>query len=239
MRKLVFQFLWLSLSFLLCLASCDSGDIYPENSETVDGISVDATFRFLHMEAYPKSYDILFGTFNDESDFPIVSKNITKPDDGQMVIISISNIPEGSTSIRLSLSKSGRKTFYTLYEMKLNSKPTEDIVIPEQTINLLQYGRIQEQVFSQCIACHGGSDRVGANLYLTPDKSYSNLVNIQSVKSNKNRVEPSNVSGSFLVDVLIDEQPNLSYQHYMSISSLKDDDITLLKEWIRNDALDN
>jgi mono/diheme cytochrome c family protein len=224
--------LWCSVSLF---TACDSGDILPRDaSENTEGVSVSATFRFQHTEAYPVSYDLLFGIFNDASDVPLVSKTLVKPVDRQSATVSISGIPEGAASIRLSLSKSGRKTFYTLYEMPLSGIPAEDITIAEQTVDLLQYGRVQEQVFSQCIACHGGADHAGANLYLTAGRSYGDLVNAPSVKSAKKRVAPANIGGSFLIDVLTDEQVALSYPHSTGISSLKEDDIALLKEWIRN-----
>ncbi|MDR2037280.1 MAG: hypothetical protein LBQ60_05095 [Bacteroidales bacterium] len=218
---------------ILC-ASCDSGDIYPD--EVVHtGISVTATFDLEHLEVFPTSYEILFGTFNDESDIPIVSTTVTKPDEGTVVNVTLSSIPEGSTSMRLSIAKSGRKTFYTLYEMKLDVVPTESMVIPQQTVDLLQYGRIQQQVFDQCITCHGGTESAAAGLRLTEDKSYEDLVDVDSERSVKKRVSPYSIGNSFLIDVLTKDL-NLSYQHNTSISSLKDDDVVLLEEWIRSGA---
>jgi hypothetical protein len=222
----------------LLATACDSGDIYPVDPETVAGIPVEAAFRFTHTEAWPESYEILLGIFDDESDIPIVSKNISQPAEGAKVSVSLSGIPEGAKSVRLCLAKSGRKTFYTLYEKKLDDVPSNAVVISEQTINLLQYGRIQEQVFSQCIQCHGGANWAGAGLYLTPGRSYDALVDMPSEKSPKKRVFPENVSGSFLIDVLTGEPSGFSYQHSTSISILKSDDITLLKEWIKSGAPD-
>ena len=239
MKQKYFFFLRLFVGFLLfsvSFTSCDSGDIYPVDPDTIDGTSISASFRFLHTETYPVSYEVLFGAFGD-SEVPIVSKTVPKPSNDGAIIVSLSNIPEGSTTIRLSLSKSGRNAFYTLYEMKLDGLPAEDIVVSEQTINLLQYGRLQQQVFTQCVACHGGSDYAAAGLNLTADLSFDNIVDVPSEEepSSKKRVEPNNVAGSFLIDVL-KGQAGLTYNHSTGISSLKDDDIVLLEEWIRNGA---
>ena len=226
-------FLWFSAAF----TSCDSGDIYPVDPETIDGTSVEATFRFLDIETFPDkdSYEILFGTFGD-SDVPLVSKNISKPA-GETVTVSLSNIPEGSLSIRLSLAKAGRQAFYTFYEMKLNGIPEDDLVIQEQYVNMISYERIQRQVFNQCIACHGASEgNPAANLNLMPEYSYDNLINVQSEKNTeKKRVLPDNESKSYLTDVL-QEEAGLRYDHSTSISSLKTNDIVLLKEWIQAGA---
>ena len=228
------QFLVWSLWFFF--SSCDSGDIYPVDSESIDGVSVSASFGFLHTETYPVSDEVLFGAFGD-SEVPIVSKTVSKPANDEVIMVSLSNIPENTISIRLSLAKSGRNAFYTFYEKKMDGFLTDDVVIPEQTINLLKYERIQQQVFTQCIACHGGSDYAAAGLYLTADRSFDNLVNVPAdvENSSKRRVEPNNVAGSFLIDVL-QEQAGLTYNHSNGISSLKDDDIVLLEEWIRNGA---
>ena len=231
--------LWLSgmpLWFSVLFMSCDSGDIYPVDPETIVGISVEASFSFLNSETFPDkdSYDMIFGTFGS-SNVPIVSKNISKPADGETVKVSLSDIPEGSSSIRLCLAKPGRQTFYTLYEMPLNAIPEDDLVIPEQTIDLIRYERVQQQVFNQCIVCHGGSGGVGADLYFTPGESYGNLVGIPAQKSAKNRVTPANVAGSFIIDVLKD-RAGLRYDHSTGISGLKANDIVLLEEWIRTDA---
>ena len=226
--------------FVICLffgvAACDSGNIYPVDPETIKGFTIDASFRLLNMETFPDkdSYDILFGTFGD-SDVPLVSKNISKPA-GETVTVSLSSVPEGSCSIRLSLARPGRQTFYTFYEMPLNGMPDIDMVIPEQVVDLISYDRVQQQVFNQCIVCHGAADGApAANLSLMPDDSYENLVNVRSTMNFKNRVVPDSAEQSFLMDVL-QEQAGLKYNHSTSISSLKANDIVLLKEWIQTGA---
>jgi hypothetical protein len=221
-----------------CLAywSCDSGDIYPDENTGGNGFSLTADFRFADIATFPSDYDILFGTFSGESDIPLVSKTISKPSGNETVSVLLSNIPDNSEFIRLTLAKPGRKTVYVFFEQQINGDINENVVIPEQNIRLIQYGRIQEQVFSQCIACHGGSSEAGGALNLTAERSYNSLVDKPSSKQPaKKRVEPGNVPGSFLIDVLT-EDTGLNYAHNTGISSLKEDDIILLKEWIKNGA---
>lgn len=220
---------WICL--VVFLVSCDSGDIYPTDASEDEGVSIDAAFDFQGIATFPVNYDILFGVYDKESEVPLISKNISKPSGTGPVNVSLSRIPDNAAFIRLCLAQAGRKTVYVFYEMKLDAVPGDDIVIPEQTIALNSFKRIQQQVFRQCIACHGGSGHAAAGLFLTAGQSYSQLVDVPSVESPKKRVDPSNVPGSFLIDVLTKDL-DLSYSHNTSISSLKDDDVVLLEEWI-------
>ncbi len=222
----------------LLLSSCDSGDIYPKE-EKPTGISVNANFRFQHVGAFPiTDYEIYMGAFDDESSVPLTSKIIAKPKENANVNITLDNIPNNTAFIRLCLAQSDKKIIHVFYETPAILTSTNKITIQEQQINLLEYNRIQQQVFKQCIACHGGSSKAAANLYLIPDSSYGNLVDRHATKSAKKRVEAFSVEGSFLVDVLTKskDEVGLSYPHSTGLSSLKKEDVTLVEEWIKDGA---
>jgi hypothetical protein len=223
------------LLILFCFYACDSGDIYPEEPSIGEGRSVQATFTFTHVDSFPQGYKIALAAFQDEIEYPLVSKFISMPTVNTTINLKLINIPNHATSVRLCLLQNDNRRLYSFYTINLPSNTT-DIIITETNINLLQYNRIQEQVFRQCVACHGGSDHAGANLYLTPELSYSNLYTAPSQNSPKKRVLPFNVQESFLIEVLTEQGGLLHFNHNTGISSLKNDDIVLLEEWIKNGA---
>ncbi len=224
-------------TFALLFVACDSGDIYPEENQNFANIEVDATFSFSNLNAFPEQdYQILFGCFEENTAKPITSKTIQKAkNENEPVFVSMEKIPINTKYIRLVLSniKTGT-TVFTFFEKELENIPAEKITIKDQNINLLQYKRIQQQVFSQCIQCHGGSERAAAGLYLTEGKSYDHLYQIRSKTSTKLRVEPFSVANSYIMDVL--KEKTLVAPHTSIFTTISPDDITLIEEWIKTGA---
>ncbi len=223
--------LWFSVFFI----SCDSGDIYPDEFKSENGVVVKASFTFEELGTFPSSYQVLFGAFSDGKVEPIVSKTIVKPKQGEEVTITLSNLPDDATSLKLCLTTLGKQPVYTFYKMDIPEGAGDSVVIPTQEIHLMQFDRIQQQVFTpSCVACHGGSGAAG--LSLSEGVSYANLVNKLAIRSteSKNRVTPSDVDNSFLINIL--EHGNLLKTYHTSIPSKYSDDLTLLKEWIHNGA---
>jgi hypothetical protein len=217
----------------LLLCSCDSGDIYPEKYERNDGITVSATFVFDNLDAFPNDYPLIFGAFSDKQSAPVASISVVKPKNRQQVEVSMDNLGAEVTSIMLYLANLGRQPVFTFFETDINATGG-NVVIPESRINLVSYERIQNLVFEQynCVSCHQGNTGAG-NLLLTADKSYNALVNkISSVNPAKNRVTPSGVDNSFLLDVVTDENLNITQPHTGFIT--RNDDVVLLREWIKN-----
>jgi hypothetical protein len=223
--------LW--LCGLTCLFSCDSGDIYPEEYENDEGITASATFIFDSPDAFPNDYPLIFGVFNDSQSIPLASVRIIKPKDNEPVNVSIDNLSSEAKSIKLCLTNLGREPVFVLFETDIDVAE-DNIVIPESRINLTSYERIQNLVFEQytCVSCHQGNTGAG-NLLLTADKSYNALINkTSSVNPAKSRVTPSDLDNSFLLDVLTDENLVLTQPHTGFVT--RNDDINLLKEWIKN-----
>lgn len=221
------------------IISCDSGDIYPKE-KTGSGTSMDVTanFQFINPNAFPESYKIIFGSFNENSIYPISSKLIAKSSSNGILSVTLSNIPENATYLALYLvQEHGNSQIYPFYTYPIEKSLDKDIELPLQEIDLATFGRVQKQVFTQCIQCHGGSGFAAANLYLTDNKSYSCLVNAVSIhNSEKKLVSPNNPLNSFLIDILKGEA--LENQH-SSLSSLKNDDIVLTEQWIKAGADNN
>ena len=139
------------------------------------------------------------------------------------------NVPFEAKNIAVSIMNN-RKWVCNLNEQQLSGSET-NISLSDMNVNLVQYNRIQEQVFNQCTACHGGA----GGLYLTEDKSYDALINkASSTHPDKMLVEPGLPNSSFIITVLTDAQATKT--NHTTLSSLKNDDITLLKEWIKAGA---
>ena len=223
------------LSIAICLVSCDSGDIYPDEYQHEKGIVASASFSLLGLETFPTSYQIVFGAFSDDKEEPIVSKTLVKPKPGQEVIINLSNLPENAVSLKLCLTTLGKQPLYTFYSIDIPDNVVDSIIIPKQEIQLIRFERIQQQIFTPaCVACHGVHGAAG--LDLQESASYINLVNVAATQSNDNkmRVKPSDINNSFLIIVLGND--DLMSIGHTSILSKYNDDITLLKEWIKAGA---
>lgn len=223
----------------LSVISCDSGDIYPDEYIHDEGITVEASYIFQNLGAFPNNYPLIFGFFNDEQTTPLASVRIMKPRNDDPVVVSLDNLPDEAKYIRLCLTDMGRQPVYIFYEQKIDGVQTENMVLPEYEVNLLKYSRIQELVFEQytCVACHQGN-KGAANLLLTEGKSFSALVNQpSSILPSKNRVTPDDLTNSFLMDVLQTENAGLTQPHTGFIT--RPDDITLLEEWIKSGAKRN
>ncbi|MDR1169958.1 MAG: hypothetical protein LBK97_03895 [Prevotellaceae bacterium] len=218
---------------LILLFSCDSGDIYPEEYEHNEGITVYATFAFDNLNAFPDDYPLIFGAFSDKQSTPLASVRIMKPKNHEPVKVSVNNLKPDATSIMLCLTDPGRQPVFSFFEMDINVAG-DSIIIPESEISLISYERIQNLVFEQynCVSCHQGNTGAG-NLLLTADKSYNELVNKVSYKNPvKNRVTPSDIGNSFVLDVLEDRNLDIAQPHTGFVT--RNDDIVLLKEWIKN-----
>lgn len=232
--KLLFIIL-ISGSFI----ACDSGDIYPAKETGDSGVSVTATFILEGVDAFPVHYNLLLGAYDDSGRYPLASKLISKPVGTDTVRVSLANLPDDTGSIRLSLVQvAGNKTVCTFYQYEMETIPDESFTVPEQKINLLSYQRVQKQIFSQCIQCHGGSGVAAAELNLTEDRSHAELVGITALNNPaKKRVDPGSILNSFIVDVLT-ESDVVAFNH-SDLSTLKPDDVTLLKTWITAGAAKN
>ncbi|MDR2475318.1 MAG: hypothetical protein LBD45_05625 [Bacteroidales bacterium] len=214
------------------LPACDSGDIYPEekNVEVLD-VSVNAAFKLQNISVFPERYTLLFATFIGASPYPTSFYEIAKPEN-EDIFVSLSRIPKGTASLKLCLAdKVENKLIHAFYTYLLDETPVSSIVIPSVTVDLADFGRVQAQVFSQCIQCHGGGSSVAAGLNLTESLAYSNLLNVEStLVDGKKRVFPGSSQQSFIMEVL-ENQLAVRYDH-TKISTLRADDISLLKTWI-------
>ena len=221
------KYSFIIIAGLLAFSACDSGDIYPKEEE-YSGRNVNVTLHFFGVNAWPEEYELKLTSFGDNEDTPLTTLLLEKNDEGSGTYL-MHNVPFEAKNIAVSIMNN-RKWVCNLNEQQLSGSET-NISLSDMNVNLVQYNRIQEQVFNQCTACHGGA----GGLYLTEDKSYDALVNkASSTHPDKMLVEPGLPNSSFIITVLIDAQATKT--NHTTLSSLKNDDITLLKEWIKAGA---
>ncbi len=218
------------LSAAIGLASCDSGDIYPEPPKE-SGRKVEASFAFTGLDAYPASeyYQLVFAAFGPDGQYPLAFSAVPKPAGGTAAV-TLPNVPGGTEIVSLSLLDKSKKLIYHFYTYPMAGMDGQSLTLPQQTIALNCYGRVQHQVFSiKCIACHGGADIMARGLNLTEGHSYAALVNVNSKKNPSMKLAlPGSPSNSFIVKALT-ESGALSTDH---AEIAKEDDVNLLRSWI-------
>lgn len=218
------------IAMLLSSTACDSGDIRPKEVTDEQGCTLEAHFRLTNTEAFPIDYNFVFGVFAAESNTPLVSVNILRPNDGQVVTVRLENMPEEAATAKLCLLNSGRQSIYSFFEQTVDISSGNDILIPETIIDILPYDRIQKLIFQQynCVSCHQGTSGA-AELLLTEGVSYHQLANVPSTRSDKARVTPGNPEESFLLDVLT-QTNSVKYPHTGLVT--RSEDLTMLRIWI-------
>ena len=213
------------------LPACDSGDIYPEDIEKNDK-TVTGEFTVTGLRALPVKNQFVLAVYHEGNEVPVITQAIVPPEAGKPFEVTLLYVPDDATKVTVSILG---KTWRTIYDYYSGDVPEgKAVTIPAQAIDLLKYARIQQQVFSQCVQCHGGSNFAAAGLFLTEEKSYAALVGRPAVHSGKSLVEPGVASSSALIDVL-EGTLDVGTDH-TTISSLKEEDIDLLKAWIDEGA---
>ena len=228
MRSIFLTIVLLSAGWLF---SCDDGKIYPKE-EVVSGRQVDASFVFEHPETFPESeyYQVVFAAFEKGGIYPLSFKKLSKPAAGENVSLTLSNIPDNADFVSISLLDKGKKLICHLYDHSIAGVGEETVTIPQQSVSLMSFGRVQSQLFTvKCIACHGGSSITAVGLNLTEGHSYDALVGVESVCAGPMKcIEAGSTSQSFIMKVLTDREV-LGTDHTEFVN---EDDIQLLRSWI-------
>lgn len=226
------------------LASCDDGRIYPETVTLSEGKTVILEGVLNGLENWPGTYRISIAGFEHADDeYASVSKVITVSDmvDGK-VNIELSGIKDEISIVRLCVLDRLRKHIVSFKEIDV-SKATETVRMDVGTVDISMFNAIQLSYFNTtCANCHGASNRVAADLYLTEGRSYGSLVDIDSKKvEGKKLVESNNASGSVLHMVLHQESVEGIGMNHRDLVSEKNEMtiLPLIDSWINNGAKDN
>lgn len=222
----------LLLISIVAITACGGGDSVPSTDATY---SIEGSITITDPESWIESQTIHIGLFLDDAITPSYSIDIDKPEEGEVTTFTFEGVEDKDYSCKVYVAESGiyQADIYQFSDLNI----TKDIDLSHTDITLLTYDRLQDQLFNQCLLCHGqSSGDLAAGLDLTEESSYSNLVDVQSTNSTLLRVASGSSAESFIIEVLNLDQ--LTFDH--SASSLaKDSDIELLEMWIDEGAKDN
>jgi hypothetical protein len=228
MFKGIYGVLFVVAAFLI---SCSQKDEVLEKT-----FQVNASFSFSNTQVWPERYQIIVGAFGSDTINPLVYKIISNPGEEVTANISLTEIPESASNIKLYIANLAKQPVYTLTEQSISAQ-AGNLELTNSKVSLLTYTRIQKQVFSSCIVCHGGaSGSPAAGLNLMFEQSYTNLVNHVAEYSTKMRVEPENTNNSFLIDVLRKKQSVFTHS---ASNTIAEEDIILIEQWIGTGAQNN
>lgn len=233
-----------TLSALLCgallFASCDEGRI-PEKVRDLNekGRVAKLEANITGLDQWPKGYTVSFAGFTDDGTYAEISKDIKADKDGH-VSIELAGIPDDVTKLEVCVINSIRKRVLTFYSITATDTSDTIKVVPSEAIKVVGvFSYLQTNLFDkQCAHCHSG-DAWAVSLSLNEGKSYSQLVNVPSVKvEGKNRVTPGNADSSVLYEVLstdisLDEKWKIDHSKIMVTDA---ENLKLLKEWINSGA---
>ena len=227
----------LLLLFGCLLAACDSGDIYPEEKPVEEvKVNINAVFHFENTEAFPQNYRVVWGAFVGTSPYPLSCEVAEKPIAGVWRAEPLQGVPRGTSHMALALvEKTENKVKYVFKKFPLDNSSAEINI--SETVDLATFERVQTQIFTpQCIQCHGVGS-FAANLDLTEENAYANLVDVPSKEDNspKNRVTKYNLQNSFLLDVLTTRPETITTNHTTLSSFDAEDDVNLVRAWILSD----
>lgn len=226
------QIIYLSTlgSFLFLILSCSSG----AGDEVEEMFSVSGTVNLTDPTYWSDQEDLRFGVFKIGETQALSSVKMIKTADAKGSF-TLENITKGTYEFKLYLAKNGLNIL-NLIEFGPQDI-TENRVLEQKTMTLVSYTRVQKQVFNSCMLCHGGSSgEIAANLNLTKQESYSNLVGVPAKKSSLLRVKPLSVSESFIIKVL--QTQGISFDHPASVN-VSEGSIKLIKNWIAKGALND
>ncbi|MFV0269096.1 MAG: hypothetical protein ACK5HT_18370 [Draconibacterium sp.] len=218
-----FSIIFFSAMVFVFATSCGGGN------EPDPAFSISGTVTFADVDFFPVQQNVIFGLFNPGDIQPIHSVAISKPT-GNSAEFIVENVEDGNYEMAVYISENIiRKTDLVNYG---NLTVNNDVQLPGKQVTFISYSRVQEQVFSSCLLCHGGTQQTAAGLNLYPEHSYSLLVNHESVNSENYRVKPNSAGQSFLIQIL--KKESLVSEHG-SITATAGD-IELVTNWINTGA---
>ena len=218
---------------VLCFTACDSGDIIPK--EDTGNKEIVATVSFTHVETIPavRERKLAFMSYTNPSDEqPNRMHVITTAQEGAPTELSLTQVPDDTRQVVLALVDQDNQIIYPFFEKEISSS-SDRVDLGAVTINLIAYDRVQKQLFNQsCLDCHSGGN-LSRGLNLGEGQSYRAIVNVESKVPGMPIVKPGDVESSLIVKQLTDYNTG---SFHTTLTTMKDNDITLLKEWIRNGA---
>lgn len=218
---------------VLCCMACDSGDIVPKSDS--GNKEIVATVSFSHVETIPavRERKLAFMSYTQPGDeHPNRIHVITSAQEGTPTELSLTQVPDDTRQVVLALVDQDNQIIYPFFEKEINSS-SDRVDLGAVTVNLIAYDRVQKQLFNQsCLDCHSGGN-LSRGLNLGEGQSYRAIVNVESKVPGMPIVKPGDTEGSLMVKQLTDYDTG---SFHTTLTTLKDNDITLLKAWISGGA---
>ena len=235
--------------FLLLLgavSSCDSGDIYPPEPEfgrdidvilTVEGVATIPSPRE-GTSKYERKLALMYYKDSDIKSTPVVSLiKVGDIADNTSKNITIKNANKQAGAVVLAILGENNEIIYNFGKKNVVESEGKTTLDWDSKVNLQSYNRVQAQLFDMsCTSCHGSNGAKG--LSLTSAKSYNAIVNKNSKTDlSKKLVNPNDALNSMIYMRLVNEYVgDDGYTDHRNFTSLKDNDIDLLKEWVNAGA---
>lgn len=229
---------------VLAFASCDDGHVdekqYIDESEKYNAV---VSGVFDGIDTWSSEYNIVIAGFNEESEYAVIQKTIPNASPSETPMnIELSNISTECKTIEICAVNALRAKIVSFYTFNIpDTQRSDDIIrIDAGKIDVRMYSAINSAVFNDdffsCSRCHGGSQPT-ANLDLSSENSYANLVGVQSTcNPDAKRVVPGDADNSVLYQA-ITNGAGIRYSHPSLFSEDKRARmVSFVKAWIDNGA---
>lgn len=233
------------MTALLCLASCDSGNIEEQSPDIQsNGRTVKLTATLTGTQALRDAgYSLALAGYEKGNSHAVMQRTIPSSESEEQVVLVMSNIISGISTVELCVTNNLRRRYLSLHTIQMsayeNAAPTDTIYMRLGKMDVSLMGALQEGVFDKaCIMCHGGNGRAAAQLDLTREHAYASLVNQNSTtQPGVKRVKSGDADNSLLNIVLNEDGENiLRYNHTEVLSSQFKENVNqvrqLLRQWI-------
>lgn len=229
---------------LSCLTGCDDGHVDdPVYVNTDDSYTVEMTGTFQSLNTWNGTYSVAVACFDGESDYSLLQKVLPSSQEATTQVLKLSNVPTNAKTVEIAVVNTLRKRIATIYSYEIpeHQRYSDPIKIDVGTLNVGMFGAINQFVFqgtgTNCSRCHS-SARATANLDLSADNAYSNLVGVPaSSDATQTRVIPGDAEHSFLYKVITIGDENVSYPHAgLFTNETYATFLDIIKSWIEGGA---
>lgn len=227
------------------MASCDDGTIEKVTNATTGGKIVKAEGTITGLSTWHERYNVAVAGFtesanNETMPYATISKVMTVDANGHASIV-LSGIGSSVTEIDICVLNRLRQRIVTFSSMNIaNEQQGDTIRYDFGTIDASMLAGIQTGIFdASCTACHGANGTAAANLNLTDEQSYANLVGQHSTQlPEQYRVVPGDTANSVLWQVIYG---NASESWPMNHADMLNKDraaglLQMLADWITDGA---
>mgnify|MGYP001523851969 FL=1 len=156
------KYLFITCTCLSLCSACDEGKIYPD--DTIDsGRTATVTLHFTHLDAWPQKNSMSLISLGEDGVTPILVKRILEPSsEAEAVTVTLNNLTENTHSIAVAVVTSGMSLVHAYQSFPVNASE-ESLTLPETTIEVASFSRIQTQVFNAKCVMYNNGRRLGSD----------------------------------------------------------------------------